>query len=91
MLCGHIEQHIRLSSGPRLTNWCYGKACHLPIEKCLLDLNELEEFRFQAYENSKLYKEKTKLWQDKRILNRSFEPEQLVLLFNSRLSFFLES
>ena len=33
----------------------------------LLQLNELEEFRFFSYENAKLYKEKTKLWHDRRI------------------------
>lgn len=30
-------------------------------EKRMLQLNELEEFRLQAYENSKMYKEKVKL------------------------------
>ena len=29
-------------------------------EKCMLQLNELEEFRNEAYENAKKYKEKTK-------------------------------
>ncbi|XP_022865510.1 uncharacterized protein LOC111385359 [Olea europaea var. sylvestris] len=29
-------------------------------EKCLLQLNELDEFRMEAYENAKLYKERTK-------------------------------
>ncbi|KAL5563797.1 hypothetical protein UlMin_033544 [Ulmus minor] len=31
-------------------------------EKRLLQLNELEEFRSQSYENARLYKEKTKQW-----------------------------
>ncbi|XP_063938131.1 uncharacterized protein LOC135147975 [Daucus carota subsp. sativus] len=31
-------------------------------EKRLLQLNELDELRFEAYESSKLYKEKTKRW-----------------------------
>ncbi|KAA3483646.1 Integrase, catalytic core [Gossypium australe] len=34
----------------------------------LLESNEMEEFRVQAYENAKLYKEKTKRWHDKRIM-----------------------
>ena len=34
----------------------------------LLQLNELEEFRSEAYENAKLYKEKTKQWHDNLIL-----------------------
>ncbi|XP_022871449.1 uncharacterized protein LOC111390618 [Olea europaea var. sylvestris] len=31
-------------------------------EKCLLQPNELDEFRMEAYEISKLYKERTKKW-----------------------------
>ncbi|XP_015960530.1 uncharacterized protein LOC107484481 [Arachis duranensis] len=31
-------------------------------EKRLLQLNELDEFRLEAYENSKIYKEKAKMW-----------------------------
>ena len=57
-------------------------------EKRLIQLNELDEFRLQAYENSKLYKEKVKRWHDKRIMSRTFEPGQQVLLFNSRLKLF---
>ena len=34
----------------------YGKACHLPM----LQLSELDEFRNKAYENARIYKEKTK-------------------------------
>ncbi|XP_070005954.1 uncharacterized protein [Nicotiana sylvestris] len=57
-------------------------------EKRLLQLNELDEFRLHAYENAKLYKEKTKRWHDKHIQHRKFEPGQEVLLFNSRLKLF---
>ena len=53
-----------------------------------LQLNELEEFRNEAYENARIYKEKTKLWHDKRIVKKEFEPGQQVLLFNSRLRLF---
>ncbi|KAI9078486.1 hypothetical protein K1719_039582 [Acacia pycnantha] len=56
--------------------------------KRLLQLNELEEFRLQAYDSARLYKERTKKWHDSHILKRSFEPGQLVLLFNSRLNLF---
>ena len=41
-----------------------------------------------AYENAKLYKEKTKRWHDKHIKERIFMPGQLVLLYNSRLKIF---
>lgn len=54
----------------------------------LLQLSELEEFRLKAYENSKIYKEKTKLWHDKHINHKEFEVGQQVLLFNSRLKLF---
>lgn len=51
-------------------------------------MNEVDEFRVQAYENVKLYKEKMKRWHDKRIVKRSFKPGQSVLLFNLRLKLF---
>ena len=54
-------------------------------EEGLLHLNELEEFRSEAYENSRLYKERTKKWHDNLILRREFHPGQQVLLYNSRL------
>ncbi|XP_074296719.1 uncharacterized protein LOC141627257 [Silene latifolia] len=57
-------------------------------EKRLLDLNELEEFRLEAYESSRIYKEKTKKFHDKKILRREFEVGELVLLFNSRFKLF---
>ena len=57
-------------------------------EKCLLQLNEMDEFWNQVYENAKLYKEQVKRWHDKKIINREFRPGQKVLLFNSRLRLF---
>ncbi|XP_049371098.1 uncharacterized protein LOC125836055 [Solanum verrucosum] len=51
-------------------------------------LHELEEFKLHAYENAKLYKEKTKRWHDKHIVPRLFEPGQNVLLFYSKLRLF---
>src|ERR1044072_5639245 len=57
-------------------------------EKRLFQLNELDELRLQAYENAKLYKEKTKKWHDLKILKREFAPGELVLLYNSRLRLF---
>ncbi|XP_070039151.1 uncharacterized protein [Nicotiana tomentosiformis] len=51
-------------------------------------LHELEEFRFQAFK-SRLYKERMKMMHDKHILDRNFKPEDLVLLYNSRLRLFL--
>ncbi|XP_010419011.1 PREDICTED: uncharacterized protein LOC104704662 [Camelina sativa] len=57
-------------------------------EKRLVQLNELEEIRLDAYESSKIYKERTKAFHDKRILPRVFKEGDLVLLFNSRLRLF---
>ena len=42
-------------------------------EKRLLQLNEMEEFYNESYENAKLYKEKTKMWHDKQIVSRKFK------------------
>lgn len=49
-------------------------------EKMMLQLNELDELTLNAYENAKLYKEKTKRWHDKHILIKNFEPGHRVLL-----------
>lgn len=43
-------------------------------EKHLVQHNEMDEFYLQAYENAKLYKEKTKRWHDKKIVECHFEP-----------------
>nr|GEV86679.1 reverse transcriptase domain-containing protein [Tanacetum cinerariifolium] len=53
-----------------------------------LQLNELHELRDQAYENSLIYKEKTKNLHDSKIKNRIFKVGDQVLLFNSRLKIF---
>lgn len=49
-----------------------------------LQLNELEEIRNEAYENSRIYKERMKVFHDKK----TFESGQKVLLYNSRLHLF---
>ncbi|XP_028963348.1 uncharacterized protein [Malus domestica] len=53
-----------------------------------LQLNELEEIRHEAYDNARIYKEKTKAFHDKMIRGKSFSVGQKVLLFNSRLRLF---
>ncbi|GJR70234.1 reverse transcriptase domain-containing protein [Tanacetum coccineum] len=53
-----------------------------------LQLNELNELRDQAYENSLIYKEKMKKLYDSKIKNRIFNVSDQVLLFNSRLKIF---
>nr|GEU32507.1 reverse transcriptase domain-containing protein [Tanacetum cinerariifolium] len=54
-----------------------------------VQLNELNELRDQAYENSLIYKEKTKRLNDSKIKDRVFNVDERVLLFNSRLKIFL--
>ena len=52
-------------------------------------LNELDELRLMAYENSHLYKERAKKYHDARISQRGqFSVGDMVLLFNSRLKLF---
>nr|GEX79642.1 reverse transcriptase domain-containing protein [Tanacetum cinerariifolium] len=53
-----------------------------------VQLNELNELRDQAYENSLIYKEKTKRIHDSKIKDRVFNIDDRVLLFNSRLKIF---
>nr|GEZ25247.1 hypothetical protein [Tanacetum cinerariifolium] len=53
-----------------------------------LQLNELSELRDQAYENSLIYKERTKKLHDAKIKNRIFNVGDQVLLCNSRLNIF---
>jgi len=53
-----------------------------------LQLSELEELRIDAYENARIYKERTKKWHDKHILKKDSQIGDLVFLFNSRLRLF---
>ncbi|CAL2266033.1 unnamed protein product [Prunus armeniaca] len=57
-------------------------------EKRKLQINELEEIRNDAYESSRIYKEKTKAFHDNQILRKNFHQGQKVLLFSSRLKLF---
>ncbi|XP_028954363.1 uncharacterized protein [Malus domestica] len=53
-----------------------------------LQLNELEEIRHKAYENARIYKDKTKAYHDKMLRTKTFSKGQKVLLFDSRLRLF---
>ncbi|XP_015161070.1 uncharacterized protein [Solanum tuberosum] len=51
-------------------------------------INEIDEFCLRAYERSALDKERIELYHNKHIEKRTFRPNELVLLFNSRLRLF---
>nr|GEY12534.1 reverse transcriptase domain-containing protein [Tanacetum cinerariifolium] len=53
-----------------------------------VQINELNELRNQTYENSLIYKEKTKRLHDSKIKDRDFNIDDRVLLFNSRVKIF---
>nr|GEV50371.1 reverse transcriptase domain-containing protein [Tanacetum cinerariifolium] len=53
-------------------------------------LNELAKLRDGAYENTRIYKERTKKWHDSRLLgDKYFKVGDKVLLYNSRLKMYL--
>ncbi|XP_050915636.1 uncharacterized protein LOC127130711 [Lathyrus oleraceus] len=54
----------------------------------ILQLHELEELRNEVYENTKMYKERTKKWHDQKLQRKEFIEGELVLLFNFRLKLF---
>ncbi|XP_059623135.1 uncharacterized protein LOC132266300 [Cornus florida] len=68
------------------------KKLNLDLDKAgenhLLQLNELEELRHNAYNNAKFYKERTKAFHDKHIVKKSLRPWENAWLFNSRLKLF---
>lgn len=57
-------------------------------DKRILDIHKLEELCHDVYENAIIYKERTKTWNDKRIVRKEFNVGDHVLLFNSRLRLF---
>ena len=65
------------------------KNCNMDLDEASihrkLQLQELEELRLEAYKNSRIYKDKTKAFHDKRINRKQFEVGQKVLLYDSRL------
>ncbi|GJU18508.1 reverse transcriptase domain-containing protein [Tanacetum coccineum] len=61
----------------------------LASESHLMQLNELAELRDGAYENTRIYKERTKKWHDSRLRgDKDFKVGDKVLLYNSRLKMY---
>ena len=54
----------------------------------MLQVQELEEIRNEAYENARIYKDKTKAFHDKQLHRKNFTEGQKVLLYHSRLRLF---
>nr|GEV72515.1 reverse transcriptase domain-containing protein [Tanacetum cinerariifolium] len=67
--------------------WAFRTAYKTPIG-CDHRKVQINELRDQAYENSLIYKEKTKRLHDSKIKDRVFNIGGRVLLFNSRLKIF---
>lgn len=65
------------------------KQCNLDMEKAreqrLLELQEPGEMKLETYENSRIYKEKTKVFHDNMIAKKLISAGPKVLLYNSRL------
>ncbi|GJX36514.1 reverse transcriptase domain-containing protein [Tanacetum coccineum] len=83
-----IELETKAYCGLKHTQILIFNKKHLPGDHRKVQLNELNELRDQAYENSLIYKEKTKRIHDAKIKNRVFNVGDRVLLFNSRLKIF---
>ncbi|GJW32058.1 reverse transcriptase domain-containing protein [Tanacetum coccineum] len=68
-----------------VSKWAEAKA--LPTNDARV-LHELDELRLQAYDNSKLYKSRTKAYHDKRLrVRKEFKARDKVLLYNSEYKF----
>ncbi|GKE08905.1 reverse transcriptase domain-containing protein [Tanacetum coccineum] len=57
-------------------------------EKRMFQLHELDELRHQAYENSRLYKARTKVWHDRKLrMRKEFKKGNKVLFFHLKYKF----
>ncbi|GKB18563.1 reverse transcriptase domain-containing protein [Tanacetum coccineum] len=69
------------------------KQCNMDLtlasKSHLMQLNELAKLRDGAYENTRIYKERTKKWHDSRLHgDKYFKVGDKVLLYNSRLKMY---
>ncbi|GJR73881.1 reverse transcriptase domain-containing protein [Tanacetum coccineum] len=76
-----IAYHLQTSGQPT-------KLQLAPLRTDFCMLHELDELRLQAYENSKLYKARTKAYHDKKLkVRKEFKARDKVLLYNSKYKF----
>ncbi|XP_070002238.1 uncharacterized protein [Nicotiana sylvestris] len=72
--------------------WWALKQLNLDIEVAdttrIIELHELDEFKYLAFFSTRLYKERMKRLHDKNIVEQNFNPGDMVLLYNSRLRLF---
>ena len=66
----HVELEHKAYWATRMLNM----NLEIARKKRMLKLNELEEFSHNAYESSRIYKEKTKVWHDKHLVKTEFNP-----------------
>src|SRR3954471_23852069 len=95
--CRDVKKQIWCSIGRSFTSWLtkgsfwavkeLNAGPKLAGEKRLMNLTSLDEWRSEAYESAKMFKEKVKKWHDKRILKHEFNIGDKVLLFRSRFRF----
>ena len=52
-------------------NFNLAKAC----QQRMLQMNELDEMRHESYESSRIYKDKVKIFHDKHVVRKTFEPQ----------------
>ena len=56
--------------------------------KKFLDLNEMEELRNDAYNNSNIAKQRLKRWHNQLVSHKEFQKGQRVLLYDAKLHIF---
>nr|GEY71165.1 hypothetical protein [Tanacetum cinerariifolium] len=85
-----IAYHPQTSGKVEVSNYGLKRILKGPWAKTmpLVQLKELNELHDQAYENSLIYKEKTKRIHDSKIKDHVFNIGDRFLLFNSRLKIF---
>ncbi|GJZ09839.1 reverse transcriptase domain-containing protein [Tanacetum coccineum] len=67
----------------------YNMDLTLASKSHFMQLNELAELRDGAYENTRIYKERIKIWHDSRLHDdKDFKVGDKVLLYNSRLKMY---